>query len=819
VITMHTARGNLEKLIAAETSRGGELIRNEAETRFHIIDYIIEHCLDWNRSDIEVERHERGKFTDYELGSPRIAILEAKREGIVFEIPAGNSKSLKVDLPSLCAMSGEAKEAIVQAQEYCGKRGVPIALVSNGHQTIAFLASRQDGISVLDANAILFRSLEHLLENFSVAWQLLSKEGLKEKNILRYLSTGQNVIPNKLSARLVDFPKIRYASEIQSTLKQLSELLIQDILETEEVEALFFKECYCESGALSKYALLSRNILDARYASMFSTTEPHPLTAAVKNKKRDTFATDVLAEALSRRPIVLIGDVGVGKTSFVKNLVYNSAYDEFKNSLYIYIDLGSKGALTADLKNFVIEEITRQLFTTYNVDLTEDGFVRGVYHQEIARFASSVRGKAYKDDPDKFDEALLNELEKKLDSADQHLKACILHISKARKKQIIIALDNADQRDFQTQQDAFIISQELANSWAATVFISVRPQTFYKSKRSGALTAYPHKIFTISPPRVDVVIDKRLKFALDMAEGQIPIETLDFVRVNARSLAYFLKALIVSLDQSEALQEFLVNITGGNIRAVIEFVTGFIGSPNVDAEKIIKFMEEKGEYAVPIHEFTKTALLGDFSHYNADTSLAMNVFDVSTPDRREHFLILIMLSFLNIEGPHKDHDGFCATPKLVNELQNFGFTNGQVEIALRKTTNKKLVETSQRLTFEEDESGLIGDMPSSFRITSVGAYHLKRWCGTFTYIDAMVFDTPIFDGQMFESMLRKVESLKIEDRYDRAILFKKYLLQTWRDFTSPPSYFNFSDYANQENSTFERVRAAIVKNGAKDQYF
>jgi hypothetical protein len=110
----------------------------------------------------------------------------------------------------------------------------------------AFLASRQDGISVLDADAVLFKSLDHLLEKFPVAWQLLSKEGLREKNLVRYLSTGENVIPNKLSARLVDFPKIRYASDIQATLKQLSELLIQDILETQEVEALFFKECYCE---------------------------------------------------------------------------------------------------------------------------------------------------------------------------------------------------------------------------------------------------------------------------------------------------------------------------------------------------------------------------------------------------------------------------------------------------------------------------------------------------------------------------------------------------------------------------------------------
>jgi hypothetical protein len=197
----------------------------------------------------------------------------------------------------------------------------------------------------------------------------------------------------------------------------------------------------------------------------------------------------------------------------------------------------------------------------------------------------------------------------------------------------------------------------------------------------------------------------------------------------------------------------------------------------------------------------------------------MNVFDVSSPDRREHFLVLIMLSFLNNDGHHKDRDGFCATGKLVGELQNVGFTSKQIEAALRKTTNKKLIETSQRLTFEEDESGLIGEMPSSFRITSVGAYHLKRWCGTFTYLDAMVFDTPIFDNETFDSMLRKVESLRIEDRYDRSKLFKNYLLQVWRDFSSPPTYFNFSDYVQQERSTFERVRSAIVKNGARDSGF
>ena len=48
---------------------------------------------------------------------------------------------------------------------------------------------------------------------------------------------------------------------------------------------------------------------------------------------------EVLAEAISHRPIVLIGDVGLGKTSFLKHLMYVSAFEEFQKAIYIYIDL------------------------------------------------------------------------------------------------------------------------------------------------------------------------------------------------------------------------------------------------------------------------------------------------------------------------------------------------------------------------------------------------------------------------------------------------------------------------------------------------
>jgi hypothetical protein len=55
---------------------------SEAQTRFNIIDNVLVNCLGWDKENVVVEKYENKCFTDYELGKPRQAVLEAKREGI-----------------------------------------------------------------------------------------------------------------------------------------------------------------------------------------------------------------------------------------------------------------------------------------------------------------------------------------------------------------------------------------------------------------------------------------------------------------------------------------------------------------------------------------------------------------------------------------------------------------------------------------------------------------------------------------------------------------------------------------------------------------
>lgn len=80
---MHECEQFLRKII--EENSDLEKIRNEAQTRHHIINKIITDVFAWPDDQIEVEEYEQNTFTDYELGSPRQVIIEAKREGRVLK--------------------------------------------------------------------------------------------------------------------------------------------------------------------------------------------------------------------------------------------------------------------------------------------------------------------------------------------------------------------------------------------------------------------------------------------------------------------------------------------------------------------------------------------------------------------------------------------------------------------------------------------------------------------------------------------------------------------------------------------------------------
>jgi hypothetical protein len=456
------------------------------------------------------------------------------------------------------------------------------------------------------------------------------------------------------------------------------------------------------------------------------------------------------------------------------------------------------------LNKFILEEIKRQLRDDYELDVEEDRFIRGVYNLELQRFRKGIYGRLRESDPNLFEQKEIEFLEQKINEEGEFLKNALEHIVKGRRKQIVIFLDNADQRSEETQQQAFLIAQELAVHWTATIFVALRPETYYRSMKVGALSGYHPKAFTISPPRIDLVLEKRLNFALKITSGEIPISTLHpSISVSLSTLDTIIRVFIDSLKWSRTLNEFIDNIAGGNVRLALDLVRGFFGSGHVNTQKIIDIYTRSGSYYISLHEFLRAVIFGDSQYYDPDRSPIANLFDVSYLDEKEHFLLPLIIGLLTSPSSYSGEEGFVETAKVYEQLQGLGFVPEQIDAAIIKGYAKKLIETGARRIPHPNQI-----LPQTLRATSVGKYHFSHLSREFSYLDAMLVDIPIFDEDI---RMRIRDAHNIDMRLTRTEVFCHYLDQQWSklDKSKAKPLFDWDAVSVDLKKNIEYVRLQV----------
>jgi hypothetical protein len=294
-----------------------------------------------------------------------------------------------------------------------------------------------------------------------------------------------------------------------------------------------------------------------------------------------------------------------------------------------------------------------------------------------------------------------------------------------------------------------------------------------------------------------------------VAEGRLPVSKIKDLSMHIESLAILIRVLQKSLRDNRDLYEFIVNVSSGNVRIAIELISKFLGNPNVESDKIVKVASETGSYVVPLHEFAKGGLLGDYAYYQEDASYAFNVYGVVFPDAKEHFLSLLVLGYLSWDGAHREQvDGFVGINGILRELQRSGFTHEQTIAHIQRLAKKKLIETTERRTLETDKEIEELGMPEAFRLTLLGAYHLKKWVYEFSFVEAMAFDTPIFDKSTHQRLVTHVNEQTLTARYERADAFKGYLDSIWQGL-QPQPYFDWSKQSLLGRESFNRVEKRL----------
>jgi hypothetical protein len=755
-------RQHLANLIAEERDQG----RNEATTRLHLIDPILMDCLRWQPEDIKAEDHVDGQRADYLVGRPAARIVvEAKKEGIAFELPPGITSRV-VSLSTLLA-DDATKAAIDQVLRYCQDRSVPIAVATNGHQWIAFLASRQDGVRPLAGRALVFQSLEDALDDFRTFWDALSPAGVAQASLQRSLGSAEPGLapPQKLSTRSSNYPGFRQRSELETDLKILGQLFLLDLVGEREVSDDFLRECYAPSGALSQYAMVSKEILRTRYALVEAELSD---TEAVQGRKGITpkLNAAVLSAALSRRPILLLGDVGVGKTMFLRHLLRIDARDVLTDAIVLYLNFGSEPAVANDLATYVANRLVEQLRDDHGIDVLDGQLVRAVYNAEINRFKWSVAGQLRESNPDAYAERELAMLEELLTDRGEHVRRTLEHVRGTAGRTVVVVLDNVDQRPTSFQEEVFLIGEGIASRWPSTVFVALRPSTFHESRLRGSLSGYHSRSFTVYPARTDEVISRRLSFARAQLEETGRVESFpEGLSLDSSSLLAYLDVLIKAFGSDDQLKEMLDNLSGGNVRVALDFVNAFVGSGYVSTRRILEVAESGDVYTIPLHEFFRAIAYGDAEQYDPSQSPIVNVLDITTSDGREHFLLPSLIVQADALGKSRGATAYFPTQELHTSAATWGFSQEQVGAQLARAFQSRLLEG--------DTSG---DASGVCRATSVGVYTVNKLLRMFTYLDAMVVDTPIVDPEVRAAV---TEVWPIAARIDRARLVHAYLDEQW----------------------------------------
>lgn len=773
------AFSEMTELVAEmEAAKSADL--NEADTRLRIIDRLLFKVLGWPVHQVRAEEHTDSGYMDYCVGATGTQfVLEAKRIGSSFSLPDSSSAAV-VSIPSLLTQNaaGKAlKSALLQVARYGQDRGVPITVAFNGVQLVVFFGTRTDGLAPLDGRALVFSQAAAMLDDFVLLWNNLSPDGLGSRALYRTLQATVPLPPDPLAMRLPDYPGTQRRNDLQTGLQIMSDLFLGDLEDLEDLQEEFLRECYASSGALSQYAEVSKQILASRYELLSELSSSSIQSAADRKGVTKGFTADVLQAALSNRPIILLGDVGAGKSTFIERLIRVDAKDVLGESVSIYVDFGSSSSLTS-LADQVVDACIDQLRDKHNTNVLAIKFAEKALQKELRYFDESPLGALKGVDDAAYRNARIQFVQDEINDRSNYLKKCFEWMRTSWHRQIVIFLDNIDQRSNEDQNAVFLIANELARVWPATVFVSLRPETFYMSGRDGAISGYHPRVFTISPPRTDTMLRLRIQFALRQLRDAGRLMSFPAgIQVNSESLETFLEVLESNLRSNDPLIRLVDNLAGGNMRLALQFITDFVGSGHINTQKIIDIHRQYGSYTIPDHEILRSIMFGDYRYYDPDSSHVANLFRISRRDPKEHFLLPLCLSHVQKMGELDAEHGYVTSREVYDYLQALGFEASQVSGMLEYALRFRLLESTRR--YGKDHEAEV------FRITTVGAYAYRALTTKFTYIDAISVDLPVLDE---EARTAITDAHSLAQRVDRAHEVASYLDVQWAAVPSNPDW-------------------------------
>ena len=538
-------------------------------------------------------------------------------------------------------------------------------------------------------------------------------------------------------------------------------------VKTDEPAPEFLRECYVIPRTAASAFQEAKEIL----AQRLSLDESIRTESVSIDQVASLIDSDV-----PEKPLIILGKVGHGKTTFLRYLRKVQAKDTFENYIQIDIDFLDRPDSPEHVGKYIYDQIEKQLLNEYQMDIIEDRLVRGFLHNDIERFKRSYEGKQFLEDSHEYKQAEKNFVQGILNDRHQYLGRVFAHLKRGRIKNnkghsVVLFLDNLDRRNDRIQEEAFLRASAMARDWSTLVFVCLRPDTFYRSKHFGVLDSVAPRVVTVTSPKTSLLVSKRMQYARNVALGisdtthsRKGVAFGKNISIELPSIAPFLDAVGKSFEVNSELSHLFDAVSNGNARDLLSYVHRVITSAHLDTKKILDKVEAGG-YLMPVHEALRAMLFGDSYHYDPEQSVFVNLFDILRADPIEHFTRIILLRHLVQVSPGHPSYGFLSVSEVESYMCQMGFSDEHVQNTIRFLFDKGCIEPKFP---QENWSVEI----NSIRITDRGSYTVMGLLYQFNYFDAVVVDTPII---ISEYRQRIHDDFWIKDRLPRCEVFLDYL--------------------------------------------
>ena len=508
--------------------------------------------------------------------------------------------------------------------------------------------------------------------------------------------------------------------------------------------------------------------------------------------------------------------MGSGKTTFLKRfaqIVDRDIVDRF--TVWLHIDFLTFGNIDStvveqELRTYVYRQIRSSLEARFQDLLSSSGDqIRALFEDEIEQAnKTSLYGLSH-DSPEWL--AGVNKVVADCFRNDELYSYAALRVLRRKGRRVVVIFDNTDQMGETFQEHIFLFAQRLSADYRALCIVVLREEKFFAAYRRGLFDAFGDRRFHIGSPDLKRVIYKRLeygrkKFAtLAGSDLSMGLSTDDLKRIDT-----LLRGFITSTaERNLNIVRMLASVSNGDMRHALDMFRDFISSGNTNAEKIIDIVSRSKRYAVPFHEFAKSAILGSRKYYRSSVARVVNAFKQSDAHGASHMTACRILARMAVaEGAASAHgEGFVAVHTLLREYRSsFGYADDYLQW-MGELLRRSLVESEPPRVIDVRQADAV-------RITAAGAYYWRYLVRSFAYVDLVLVDTPIADHALAMQLAEMAESTDMSVRFRRVRAFMDYLkekegeeLARWAERSGPYQASHADEICRQIEVEIEGIAA------------